>query len=228
MFENLSTDAIISGATKAIETSATNITLFLPNLIVAILVLIFGWVIATLISRVFAALLKSVKLEDYLKQHKVGDALGTVKVSSVLTKVVKYYVILLFFEQAASFVALGDVSDFLRVVLFYAPLLIAGVLVALVAFLLGEYIKESLEELDPKSALVKFVARASKWVIVYVGVTMALATAHFDTVLLNGIFLTILQALVYGLALAFGIAFGFGGQKDAQDMLGDWRKHLKV
>jgi len=221
--------AVLSNTfTGALENTVTNTAEILPGLIAAIIVFIIGWIVAVIVSRIFGGLLKAIKLESFLKDHKVEDSLGSVKISDVLVKIIKYYIILIFLQAAASLVTLGTVSAFLATVLVYAPVLIAAVLVVLAAVILGEYIKESILDLRSKSAMVQFVARATKLVVIYIGVTMAMATAGFDTTLVSNIFLVVLQAMVYGIALAIGIAFGLGGQKDASDMVGKWRKMLKI
>ena len=214
--------------TNAAQNTANDAAALLPGLIAAIIVFVLGWVVAFIVSRIFAGILKAIKLEDFLKQHKVDDALGTVKISDVLVKIVKYYVLLIFFQAAVSLVSLGTISAYLSVVLFYAPVLIGALLVVLIAVIFGEYLKEAVIDLDKKSSTVKFAARAVKLVVIYVGLTMGLATAGFNTSLITGIFLTIIQAAAFGIALALGIAFGLGGQEDAKDVIKSTRKNLKV
>lgn len=222
------TDVLSATLNGAIENTATSAAAIFPGIIAAIIILLVGWIVAIVISGVFSRLLRFLRLEDYLKSHKVDNALGKVMLSDVLTKLLKYYIILIFLQEAVSFLALGTISLFLTGLLFYAPALIAAILLVLVAILLGEYVKQIILDLRNKSPIVQFIARATKFVIIFVGITMAMATANIDTTLLNGAFLVILQAMVLGIALAVGIAFGLGGQKDAQQMIGEWRKHLKV
>ncbi|MBN1170446.1 hypothetical protein JXA56_05445 [Candidatus Micrarchaeota archaeon] len=217
--------ATINGAVENTVTSAANI---FPGLIAAIIIFIIGWIVAVVISGIFSRLLRFLRLEDYLKSHKVDNALGKVMLSNVLTKLLKYYIILIFLQEAVSFLALGTISLFLAGFLFYAPALIAAIVLVLVAILLGEYVKQIILELRNKSTMVQLIARATKFVIIFVGITMAMGTANIDTTLLNGMFIVMLQAVTFGIALAVGIAFGLGGQKDAQQMIGEWRKHLKV
>ena len=223
----LNQQVLVDAVYVAGQNLLTSVTELLPGLIAAILVFLLGWVIAILISRIFRGILKTIKLEEILKEHKVEDALGTVKISDVLTKIVKYYILLIFLQAAASLVWLGTISSFLTMVLLYVPLLIAGILVVLVSVILGEYLKEMIIELS-KSQMVKLTGRVVKLLVIYVGVTMGLATVGFNTTLITGIFLTILQGIVYGLALAIGIAFGLGGQNDAKDMIQSSRKHFKL
>ena len=214
--------------TSGVQQTANDAANLLPGLIAAVIVFVLGWVVAFIISRLFAGILKAVRLEGFLKQHKVDDALGTVKISDVLVKIVKYYVLLIFFQAAVSLVALGTISAYLATALFYAPVLIGAILIVLIAVIFGEYLKEAVIDLDKKSSTVKFAARAVKLVVIYVGLTMGLATAGFNTSLITGIFLTIIQAAAFGIALALGIAFGLGGQEDAKDVIKSTRKNLKV
>lgn len=222
------TDVIGATLTGAVENTATSAANIFPGLIAAIIIFIVGWIVAVVISGIFSRLLRFLRLEDYLKSHRVDNALGKVMLSDVLTKLLKYYIILIFLQEAVSFLALGTISLFLTGVLFYAPALIAAIILVLVAILLGEYVKQIILELRNKSPIVQFIARATKFVIIFVGITMAMATANIDTALLNGAFLVILQGMAFGIALAVGIAFGLGGQKDAQQVISEWRKHLKV
>jgi hypothetical protein len=200
----------------------------LPGLIAAILVFALGWVVSIIVSRIFAGILKMIKLEGYLKELKVEDALGDVKISDVLAKIVKYYVLLIFVQEAVSLVSLGTITNYLALVLFYVPTLIGAFLIVLAAVLLGEYLKETIVDLNKKSPMVKLGARAAKLVVIYIGVTMGLATAGFNTTLITGIFLTVIQAAAFGLALALGIAFGLGGQEDAKDVIKSGRKNLNL
>ncbi|MBI5223209.1 hypothetical protein HY990_02190 [Candidatus Micrarchaeota archaeon] len=218
---------IIDPVAAAAQTVVTQVVALLPGFIAAILVLVLGWVVSILVSRLFARLFKLIKFEEFLKQNKIDDALGTVKLSEVLTKIIKYYVLLIFVQAAVSFVELGTLSLYLSTLLLYVPVLIGGLLVALASVLLGEYVKESITELNNKSDSVKLVARGVKLMIVCVGVTMGLATTGFNTTLITGIFLTLIQAMAFGVALAFAIAFGFGGQEDAKDLIKTTRKNFK-
>ncbi|MBU0590604.1 hypothetical protein KKF81_00550 [Candidatus Micrarchaeota archaeon] len=225
---NNATDVLMATISSAVENTANNIATALPGLVFAILLFIIGWVLAVIISRIFAGLLKAIKFEIFLKEHRVDDALGTVKISNVFVKILKYYIILIFLQAAVSMIELNTLSFFMASVLVYAPVLIGAVLLALMAVIIGEYVKEILLDLGSKSPFVILVARGSKLLIIYIGITMALETIGFSTTLLNQIFVTVLQAAVYGIALAIGISFGLGGQKDAQDFVSRWRKHFRI
>ncbi|MBD3210226.1 hypothetical protein GF318_02490 [Candidatus Micrarchaeota archaeon] len=211
----------------AVDNTVSSTAEVLPGLLAAIGIFIVGWVVAVLVSKLFSRMLKAVRLESYLKEHKVEDAMGTVKISDVLVKILKYYIILVFLQASVHYIQLATIANFLTDVLIYAPALIGAFLVVLLSVLLGEYVKEMIKELS-KSPLVHLTARITKLVIVYVGVVMALSTMGIDTELPSGVFMTIVQAAAFGLALAFAIAFGLGAQEDAKEITKKWRKHFKL
>ncbi len=211
----------------ALESTITKSVEALPGLITAIIIFVIGWVVAVIISRLFGGFLRAIKLEEFLKDHRVEDALGSVKISDVLVKVVKYYIILIFLQAAAAFIALESLSWFINQVLIYAPAVIGAVVVFVAAVLFGEYVKEAILDLRPKSAGVRLVAKATKALIVFIGLTTALSTIGYKTALIENIFLTFVQAFAFGLSLAVGIAFGLGGQKEAQEIISKVKKQLK-
>jgi len=200
---------------------------FVINLVFAIVLFVLGWIIALIVGRIVSSILKAVKLETFLKKHKMEDAFGSVKISDVFVKIAKYYVLLVFLQAAVSLVELGTISDFLSSVLVYVPALIGAVIVMVCAVLFGEYVKEKIIELS-KSPLVRLSARGAKLVIIYIGLTTALATAGISTILISSVFVTVLQAAVFGIALAIGISFGLGGQDEAKDIIKKGRKQLNV
>ncbi len=226
-FENVP-EVLQNTLLTAVESTLTKTVEALPGLIIAAIIFVIGWIVAVLFAKIFRKFLEAIKLEEFLKENKVEDALGTVKMSDVLTKIVKYYVILIFLQAAAAFIALESLSWFINQVLLYAPAVIAGAIVFVASMLFGEYVKEAILDLRSKSAGVQFVARASKFLIVFIGLTTALSTIGYRTELIENIFLTLIQAIAFGLTLAVGIAFGLGGQKDAHDLIVKVRKHFKI
>ena len=225
---NNATAVFSEGLNTAIQNTASDGATVVIELLMAIIIFVLGWAVAVILSKIFGSFLKAIKLEGFLREHRVDDALGTVKMSSVLEKILKYYILLWVINQAFSILQLATINVFLTSFLLYAPALIGAALIILIAFLFGEYVREMVVELDPKSAMVTFAGRAAKVVVVYVGLVMGLSTAGFNTTILDNIFLVLLQAVGLGLALAFGIAFGLGGQRDAQDIVVSWRKNLKI
>lgn len=213
-------------AMQALATLATSVIDMLPSAIAAALVFVLGWLVAVLVARLLRKILEMLKVEEFLKMHKLDDALGSIRLTGVVVQVTKIYVILVFLQVALSLVALGQLSGFIYSVLLYVPVLMGAVLLVVAAALAGEYVKEKVLEVG-KSHNATLVARGAKFAIVLIGVLTGLDTAGFNTSLVNSVILTIIQAAVFGLGLAFGIAFGLGGQDEARDLVKRVRKNAK-
>ncbi len=215
-------------ASEAVRQYVTALAIAIPNVIVAVIIAVLGWVVGILVAKAFRKILHALKFEKFLAMHKVQDALGKVRISEVLVQIVKYYVILIFLQAALLLVALGPVSDFLNQVINYAPKVIGAVLVVVVAALLGDFVREKILEVDRKENYMRVLAQISKYLVVFLGLVIGLETVGFNTEILTATFITILQTIGLGVALAFGLAFGFGGQDAARSWISSARKKVNV
>lgn len=207
----------------AIDNSANtlydNVVAVIPELLGAIIILFVGWVAAKIISHITHKLLEYVRFEKMLAKYGVDDTLGSIKLQPVIVKLVKYYVLLIFLQAAVSLLHLGTLTSFLNMVVGYAPIFVGAIFIVILSAMVGEVAKEKILSVGPKSNLAKFFSQFTKAVVIFLGLVMALSTMGFDTTIITASFLTILQGLVYGVALAIGIAFGFGGQDDAKQAI---------
>ncbi|MDD5760412.1 MAG: hypothetical protein PHI06_15200 [Desulfobulbaceae bacterium] len=216
--------AISAGLTTAFF----NLGEILPGIIFAVLLVVIGWLVGILVAKFFKKLLEVIKLEEFLASHRLDDALGGVKVSKVITQLVKYYVILIFVQYAVSLLAPGTMTEFLTQLLNFVPKLIGAVLILVFAAVIGELAKEKVLEIHEKEQYMRLIGSGAKYLVIYIGLVMGLETVGFPTQILTATFVTILQALGFAFALAFGLAFGFGGQDTAKDWLKEWRKRFHL
>ncbi len=200
---------------------------FIPNLIAALVVFVVGWAVAVIVAKIVEKLLKAVKFEETLKKHGMDDALGKAKIGKILVQLTKYYTLLVFVQMAVALVYLGALATFVNSVLFYLPVLVgAGIMVVLSA-LVGELVKEKIYDLG-EFPYYKFIGTVAKVIIVLMGVTVALSTVGFNMAIVVMSFNTVLQGITFGVAAAFALAFGLGGQDDAKDIVKKARKRFNV
>lgn len=218
--------ALEVAVTNSIQKIVTDCLNVIPGLIAAIIIFAVGWIIAVALARIVELILKLIRFEELLEQHKVEEAMGKVKVSNVLVKLSKYYVLLIFLQAAVSLLQLGTISKFLSDVLIYAPVLIGAALLVVVGALLGELIKEKIVEIEPKSTKMGLLGKWSKYLIVFIAVLAALEMAQFKVGVIIQTYTIILQGIVFGVALAFAIAFGLGAQEDAKAIVKDLKGKL--
>lgn len=196
-----------------------------PNLVGAVLVLVIGVFVASILGHALRVLLEKTKLDQALRKAKLSKAFGHTNVPSLLGELLKWFVIIIFLEQAVSLVNLGTLTALLNAFVLWLPQL----LVAIVVFLLGlagahfaEY--KVLEHTNLKG--MRAGAKVLKWVIVIVVALVSLRQIGVDVGVLENTFLVAVAALGAGVALALGIGLGLGLKKEAENVIKDVKKNL--
>ncbi|MFH1307016.1 MAG: hypothetical protein ABIH83_05190 [Candidatus Micrarchaeota archaeon] len=218
--------AVSGNVADAFNIAVRDAILFIPNLLEAIVLLLLGYFISALIGRVISGLLDYLRVEEVLQKYRVEDALGGNEVSPILATVAKWYVMLLFLTAAIEVLNLSSINWFIAAALLFAPVLIGVGLLIIVAAIIGEWLREAILDLH-KFYMQKTIAEVLKWAIVIVSVIVALETVGFQMGIVREVFAIVLQGIVYGVTIAFGLAFGLGGQKDATDLIKKVRRKLK-
>lgn len=191
---------------------------YVPRLIVAIIILIIGWVIAAFICKVVEQIFRSLKIDNLLRGAGVEDLLnkGGLKLNSGLFigKLVEWFIILAFLIASFDVLRLREVTAFLREITFdVVPHVIVAALILMAAVVIAEFVQKvvlaSARAAQIKSA--HFVAGVTKWAIwifAIIGALLQIGVAR-------DVLLVIVQGIIMALSLALGLAFGLGGQDAA-------------
>ncbi|MEJ0001564.1 MAG: hypothetical protein WDN09_00010 [bacterium] len=194
---------------------------FIPNLIVAIVFFIVGWVLGSLIAKafehVFAALkvdslFKSIGAEDFFR--RAGMTLNT---GYFLGQVMKWFVIIVFLLPSLSLVGLDYIASFLRDdVLGFLPKVIVAVFILVIATVVSEALSKAViagsKAMNLTSAhMLGTIVRYAVWVFAFI---IALGQLGVAPAYMQILFTGIIAMLAIGGALAFGL-----GGKDAASKL---------
>jgi len=197
------------------------------NLVIALVWLVAGYYISDIISRVLTKAFEGAKVEDVFKKFKVEDALGGNQVTPIFITLVRWYVVLLFLQGAVAALQMMTLTNFLNEVLMFAPKVIGVALFVIVAAIVGEWVREAVLSMK-RFYMQATLAQVSRLFIVLSAIMVGLDTLGFQMTFVYMVFGYLLQGIVYGIALAFGLAFGLGGQKDATDMIKKARKRFDI
>jgi hypothetical protein len=111
---------------------------FLPNVIIAVVIFIAGWVVGSILCRIIAQVFAALKVDNMLRTtgledvvHRAGFKLNSGLFVGML---VEWFVVVAFLIAAFNVLGLNQVNVFLQqVVLYYIPQVIVAVLILLVA-----------------------------------------------------------------------------------------------
>ncbi len=191
---------------------------FVPSLIVALIIFIVGWIVASVVGKAISQVLTAMKLDKLFQSagadellHKAGMKLS---VGGFFGGLVKWFVIVVFLMTSLEIMGLTQVNDFLReAVLFYLPKVIIASLVLVIATVIADTMKKlvtgSAKAANVASAnMLGSITHYAIWIFAFIIALSELGiAATFMQILFTG--------LIAGLALAFGLAFGLGGKEAA-------------
>lgn len=194
------------------------IVMFVPNLIIAILIILVGWLVGALVGRVISQIVKSLKIDDALRRAGVEDALAKggmlLNSGNFLGALVKWFIVVVFLVAAFDVLQLTQVNAFLReVVLGYLPRVIVSVFILLVAAVIGDVMQKivttSAKTAEIRSA--RFLGVVTKWSIWIFAILVAMVQLGIASVFIQ----TLFTGVVVAISLALGLSFGLGGQDAA-------------
>ncbi len=222
---------MVTGITNwgdALMTSlAGAMTMFLaaiPKIIGFLVIIILGWIIAGIIAKAVAALLRTVHFNDLAQRSGFADFVGSMGVktdaSGFLALVAKWFVRLVVLVAAFDALGLPAVSDVLRQLLLWLPNLVVGLVVLVIGGLAAGALASLVRGAAARAGfanpnLLATIARVAIWAF---AIVVAVNQIGVAATLVN----TLLSATVGALALALGLAFGLGGRETAAEIVRNW------
>lgn len=191
---------------------------FIPNLVVAIIIFVIGWLIGVGLGRVVAQIVNSLRVDQALRAAGVERVLERAgfQLSSgrFLGMLVEWFFIVVFLVAALDVLHLETVNLFIRdVVLGYLPQVIVAVLILLVAAVVAQA-SERIAIGAAKAANLRgagFLGHVARYSIWLFAILAALAQLQVATAFVQ----TLFTGIVIAASLAVGLAFGLGGQSSA-------------
>ncbi|MES2134631.1 MAG: hypothetical protein V4449_00085 [Patescibacteria group bacterium] len=191
---------------------------FVPNVLVAIIILVFGWLVGAALGSIISQILKTLQVDATLKKTGLNDIVEragfTLDTGAFFGGLVKWFFIIVFLMAALEVLGLTQVSVFLQtVVLAYLPQVIVAALMVLVGAMLAQVAKDVVTG-SAKAANVRSAALAghiAKWAIWVFTILAVLSQLQVATPFVQ----TLFTGIVIAVSLAVGLAFGLGGQDAA-------------
>lgn len=182
---------------------------FIPNIFVALIIIIIGCIIGKFVGQIVTKLIASAGLDAKLSKLLEND-----KQSFTLSKftgvVVNAVVVIFFVVEGVNVLQLEVLTDIGAVVISYMPAVLSAVVILAICFFASSMAEKALR----KNGFTTYAVIA-KVAILVVGSFMILSQLGIASVIVNSAFKLILAAL----AVAFAIAFGIGGKEFASHTL---------
>ncbi|HLI88368.1 MAG TPA: hypothetical protein VKV37_06735 [Ktedonobacteraceae bacterium] len=218
----MSTITNLGAAIWSSISSALNLAFsFVPKLVGFLLVLLIGWIVASLLAKAVTFLLKRIGFERMAERiglNRLEQRLGMrMDAATLLGKIVFWFVFLIFLIPAFNSLGLPTVSNILQVIISYIPNVFVAVLVLFLGTLLAAFVADIVRGALSGGRLgnASIIANIARGAIIGFAALMALYQLQIAPAIIE----TLFTAVVGALALAFGLAFGLGGRESAQRWL---------
>jgi hypothetical protein len=206
---------------SALANTLNLILAFIPRLFGFAIILLVGWLIATLVSKAVTLLLRKVgfdRMSERIGLNRFEERMG-VKMDSagILGKIVYWFILLIFLVPAADALGVPAVSNVLNQLVAYIPNVFVAILVLFLGALAGTVVADLVRGATASANMgnPNLFANLARYAIIGFAALIALEQLQIAPALLNELF----GALVAAVAIAFGLAFGLGGQETARKWL---------
>ena len=199
----------------------TKLAAFVPQLLAAIVLLIFGWIVAKLVRAAFRQFLRVMHFDRLAEKSGIEAFLkyGELEVSltNILSELIYWLVMLVVVILVSDSLGLSKVTDLFNQVVLYIPHIIIAIIVlvfgTLIARAINRILFAYLKNIGVDGALT--ISTISEYAIQVFVVFVALEQLNIGTHLL-----TVAFAIGFGaLCLALAIAFGLGGREWAAGVI---------
>jgi hypothetical protein len=204
--------------TQSFQDLWLGIVAFIPSVVVAIVIFVLGWLVGSALGRIVAQIIKSLKIDNALKSTGLSEVVEragfTLDSGAFLGALVKWFFIVVFLVASLDVLGLSQVNVFLQaVVLSYLPRVIVAVFIILVAAVIAQVTKDVVTG-SAKAAHIHsagFAGSIAKWAVWIFAILAALDQLQVATAFVQ----TLFTGVIVAISLAFGLAFGLGGQDAA-------------
>jgi hypothetical protein len=199
---------------------------YAPRIAGAVILLLVGWVLGRLLGRGISRLLRRAGIADSLGKTIVGRALARSGITPTrfLELLIRWFVYLTAVLGVVDLLQIAALTAFVSSVIQYLPSLIAGILILFFGLIVADFVGDAVGAIgkEAKIQLAPFVSLGVKIFLYLTVIVVALTTMKIDVTILNEFARAMAWGTAIGLAIALGIAFGWGLKDHVAKNIDKW------
>ncbi len=211
-----------STVVQPMETMWGNVMGFLPILLSVILILIVGWVVATVFQRVITRFLKLARLDSVSEKIGIAGILTKGDINYTLSEIIgvlAYWLLMLFvFLMTGDLLKLTVAAELLKQVIEYVPYVIASVFILVLGIFFSSIMANAVRTTAANAGIAqaRSLAQFTQVIIVIFTIMEALNQLRIDTSVIQ----LLIKAVLFALSLGAGLAIGLGCKDMAAKYVG--------
>jgi hypothetical protein len=211
-----------SSVVDSLRTLYDKIILYLPNIVIALIVLILGWIIGSFLGSLVNRVLSMLGVDNAANRigmQRLSTRTGRqFSIARLGQWIVKWFFFLASFIAAADILGLQQVTEFFyNQVLPYAGHVVVAMAILMLGLLAANFFSDIIEAAVNASGVntSRAIASIARWAILAFTIITVLSELQIASTFLQDLF----RAVVAMLAIAGGLAFGLGGRDHAKRVL---------
>ena len=190
----------------------------LSQIIAAAITILVGLVVGKVVGRLVREVVVRSKIDDWISSEDHVQF----KISGILDLVARWILYFVFLRQAAIFLGVAAISEFVNSIINLIPNLLEGSLIIIIGYAIAIYMKDRI--ISSKSVYSDLIGKLIFFFIIYISVALALPFVGINPSLINNILLIIAASAGLGLAIALGL-----GLRDVvKDVARDYSKKFRI
>ena len=207
---------------QRLKAGLTQIVNVLPGLLLALVILMAGFLVARMVERLVDAMLGRLHFDREAAKWGVTEAVertGTREgPTRVAGKLLFWSVMLFVILLSSSALGIENINDVFANLIGYIPTVFAAIIVIVLGLILGEFVRALILASAGGVEGVPTLAKVAKGVVIMISVFMALQQVGVAADIVTTAFTLILGAV----ALAVALAFGLGNMRLAGEITRRW------
>ena len=192
-----------------------------PSIIAGVLVIVFGYILSSLVGALTHAILNAAKIDDHLRKARLAHSIGFISVANLGGVLLKWYIFALFIIEAARIFKLGVLSEQLSRLASVLPNVFAALIIVLGGLIVADYAADRM--LHAKRKGVRLASSIVRWALIVIVLITALSQIGLDVSFVSNALLILVAAVGVGIAIAVGIGFGNAFKEESKTIV----KHVK-
>ena len=204
---------------QSLQRASDQFFTWLPRLVGALVILLIGWLVARVVSRIVVKALRSAGADRALSSGRAGayrqQFAPSLQPSGVIGTVVFWFIFGWAILLAISTLGIQALTNAVGSVVGYLPNVVAAILILLAAVAIAGAVGGIASRLAGGTMLAKLVQTIVPALVITIALFMALVQLKIATQIVVATYVLVLGAI----ALGFALAFGLGGRDVAGQML---------
>jgi hypothetical protein len=196
----------------------------IPKVIGFLVILIIGWIIASVLAGAVAAILRTVRFNELAQRSGISSFVQNMGArtdpSGLIATLAKWFVRLIVLVVAFDALGLPAVSEVLQQLLLWLPNLVVALVILVIAGLAAQALGNLVRGATAQAGLGNpdLMATIARVAVMGFAIVVAVNQIGIASALVNTLFMGVVGAL----ALAVGLAFGLGARDTAGEMVSTW------